>query len=366
MINFLRHLDPARYRPAVALLAPGPLDAELQGLGIPTHVLARHRMRQVDKVGWAILQLAQLARRHGYRLFHSNCFRGHVYGGLAARLAGVPEVWSVHTVEQPGVSTRAILTVPTHHVTANCPRTADAFVRERLPTSMIWPGVETRDLERRTPRRELAARYGLPEDARWIGLGARLQRYKGHEALVRAVAALPDSMGDVHAALIGGHLFGMEQDFGDELRALARKLGVESRIHFTGFVPNEDLRGLVGNCELMVHPALDEDFGLIVAESQAMGIPVLAYASVGPAAILEDDVTGRLVPVGDQTALNQALADLLSDPARLRRMGLAGARRIPGRFGAEFAGARLMSVYDAVLRGSDPILDASRQPVLPD
>lgn len=364
MINFLRHLDPSRYRPAVVLLAPGPLDEELRGLGIGTHVLRRHRMREVHRVGQAIAQIARTVGREGYRLVHSNCFRGHVYGGLAARLAGVPEVWSVHTVEKPGWSTRAILSVPTHHVTANCPRTAGYFVEQRLPTSMIWPGVELAGLEDRTSRAELASRYGIPAGARWVGLGARMQRYKGHEFLIRAVAALPAALGDVQVVLMGGNLFGMEREFRGELEQLAGRLGLSGRVHFTGFVPNADMRGIVAACDLMVHPALDEDFGLIVAESQAMGVPVLAYASVGPAAILEDGVTGRLVPVGDQEALNRELAALLADPARLRRMGEAGRARIPGRFGAPLAGARLARIYDAVLDGRQPALDTQRQPVL--
>ncbi len=364
MLNFLRHLDAAKYRAGVALLRPGPLEEELRGAGFRTHVLRQHRMRQVVRVGQAIGQLAALVRREGYGLVHSNCFRGHVYGGLAARWAAVPEVWSVHTVERPGLATRCIQAIPTRHVTANCPRTADYFVGQHFPTSMIWPGVELANLGNRTGRAELAARYGLPVGGRWIGLGARLQRYKGHEYLVRALAALPASAADVHAVLIGGSLFGMETAYADELKALASRLGVGERVHLTGFVPDADLRGLVAGCDLMVHPALDEDFGLIVAESQAMGIPVLAFASVGPSAIIEHGVTGCLVPVGDQDALDRELARLLGDPALLRAMGERGRERIPARFGAEIAGARLMRVYDAILAGRQPELGPTREPIL--
>src|SRR5262245_60322370 len=174
MINFLRHLDRGRFDPHVALLRPGPLADELRGLGFGVYVFPTHRMRNAAAVGRAILQLRALVRRDGFSLVHSNGFRAHVYGGLAARLAGVPEVWSVHTVERPGLSTRAILRLPTTHVTANCERTADYFAAQGLPVDMIWPPVDVAGLADATPRDVLAARYGLPAAGRWIGLGARL------------------------------------------------------------------------------------------------------------------------------------------------------------------------------------------------
>jgi len=362
MVNFLRHLPPERFRPGVILLRPGPLADELRGHGWDVWVLPRHRMRNVLAVARAILAVRRLVRTEKISLLHSNGFRAHAYGGPAARLAGVPEVWSVHTVEQPGWSTRAILGVPTRHVTGNCPRTVDFFVRHGLPTSLIWPPVDTGDPAGHVPRAALAAKFRLPPHGRWLLQAARLQKYKGQHHLIRALAALPPALADVQAVIVGGSLFNMETGYPAELRQLATQLGVADRVHFTGFVEDDELRGLITASELVVHPAHDEDFGLIVAEAQALERPVLAFAAVGPAAIVEHEVTGRLVPVGDQTALNRELAGLLGDPAHLAALGRAGARRVAALFAAPAAGRRLAAVYDAVLAGRPPALAADRQP----
>jgi glycosyltransferase involved in cell wall biosynthesis len=130
---------------------------------------------------------------------------------------------------------------------------------------------------------------------------------------------------------------------------LAASLGIAHRVTFTGFVSDRDLAGLLASSALVVHPALEEDFGLTVAEAQALGIPVLAYAAVGPAAIIEPDVTGWLVAVGDQAGLNAALTDAMSDDARLRRYGAAGRTRSRSLFGADQHARQTEAIYEMIL-----------------
>jgi glycosyltransferase involved in cell wall biosynthesis len=236
LLNLLRRLDRTRFAPEVALLRPGPLEKELRDLEANVHLLRPHRMRDVPAVLGAVGQLTRLLRDGGFALVHSNAFRAHVYGGLAAWRAGVPEVWSVHTAEQPGWITRAVLSIPTSHVIANAPRTADWFVARHLPTSLIWPSIDVEQLARALPRSEVAQRLELPADARWVTVGARLQRYKGQEFFLRALAALPEKFRDVHGVVMGGALFGAEQDYPESLRRLAAELGLAERVHFTGFI----------------------------------------------------------------------------------------------------------------------------------
>ncbi len=348
MLNLLRHLDRSKFQPAVAMLRPGPLKDELHALDVTVHELALHRMRNLAAVWSAICELMGIVRREGYDIVHGNGFRAHVYGGVAAWRADVPAVWTVHTTERTGLFTSAVLRIPTAHVIANAPRTADWFIARGLPTSLIWPSIDADKLSHRTDRQTLATRYKLPPEARWVSVGARMQRYKGHEFFLRALASLPASFNDVHGVIIGGTLFGMEQDYPDSLRRLADDLGIGRRVHFTGFIPDEDVAGLLAASELLVHPALDEDFGLIVAEAQALGKPVLAFASHGPAAIIVDGVTGGLAPVGDQAALTQQLAKMLSDRATLQVSGEAGRERVGRLFDAREAARQLERVYAGV------------------
>lgn len=348
MIECLRALDRRRFEPHVIQLRPGPLQGMLEALGVRVHVLRQHRMREVHRIGQAIAQIRGLVHRHQLALLHSNGFRAHVYGGLAALWAGIPEVWTGHTFEQPGLSTRAILAIPTAHVLANCPRTADFYrPRVKAPVTVVWPGVNPGELAKGTPRAELAVKYRLPAEARWIAMGARLQRYKGQREFLHALAE--GAGADVHGVIIGGSLFGQESDYERALRALAGELGVQQRVTFTGFIPDADVAGLLAASYVTLHPAFEEDFGLAVAEAQALGVPTIAFAAVGPAAIIEEGLTGWLVPIGDQPALNRALADALGNPAEVQRRGQAARQRCVQRFSVDEHVRQTQGIYDQVL-----------------
>lgn len=352
MMECLRVLDRARFSPEVIQLRPGPLEGLLRDLDVRVHVLETHRMREVHKVASAILRVRSIARERGIRLLHSNGFRAHAYGGTAAALAGIPEVWTTHTVEQPGWSTRAILAIPTRHVLANCPRTRDYFVGQGKPTSLVWPGVNRAVLEAaaaKCGRAMLAAKYGIDPARRWITVGARLQRFKGQDHFLRALArALPNAP-DIHGIVVGGSLFGQENEYQRELRELAAGLGLSDRVTFTGFVPDADVAGLLAASSLVVHPAMEEDFGLTVAEAQTLAVPVVAYAAVGPAVILIPGETGWLVPVGDESKLATTLAEALASPARLREFGAAGRIRVEREFGADAQTRRTEEIYSMAI-----------------
>jgi len=351
MLECIRELDRREFAPHVIQLRPGPLESLIREAGATAHVLPQHRMREVHKVAGTIGRIRQLARQEGFRLLHSNGFRAHVYGGLAARWAGLPEVWTTHTIETPGWSTRAILSIPTSRVLANCPRTEAFFQQAGLSTALIWPGVNVADLmarAARAPRDRLASQFNIPADQPWLVMSARLQRYKGQLDFLEALARV-DASRTTRAIIIGGSLFGAETDYERELKSRAVALGIRDRVTFTGFVSDDDLAGFLAAAHLVVHPARHEDFGLSVAEAQALGVPVLAYDEVGPAAILRHGETGWLAPVGDVSRLADLLGQILMDPAPLKAIGRAGKARVIQEFGAPEHARRTMDEYRRAL-----------------
>lgn len=356
MIECLRALDRSRFQPSVIQLRPGPLSDLLREIDVDVHVLQTHRMREVGKVAASIARITSIARQENIRLLHSNGFRAHVYGGLAAAAAGIAEVWTTHTVEQPHPSTTAILSIPTDGVLANCPRTRDYFLQAGKPTRLIWPGVNGAVLDAhaaRSPRGDLASRYRLPASARWITVGARLQRFKGQDQFLHAFARVAQAgTRDIHAVIVGGSLFGQETEYQRELRELAASLGIAAHVTFTGFIPDADVAGLLAASTLVVHPALEEDFGLTVAEAQALGTPVVAYAAVGPAAIIEHGRTGWLVPVGDVPGLADSIRNALASGDTLRAAGNAGRERCLREFGAHSHARQTEAAYAEALARS--------------
>jgi glycosyltransferase involved in cell wall biosynthesis len=120
------------------------------------------------------------------------------------------------------------------------------------------------------------------------------------------------------------------------MRKLARRLGIEQRVRFAGWLAPRELASELLDTSVAAVPSVwPEPFGIVGIEAHAAGKPVIASATGGIAEWLEDGVSGLLVPAGDPQALARALTSLLADPERRRAMGQAGKRSVAARFSAE-------------------------------
>jgi glycosyltransferase involved in cell wall biosynthesis len=156
-----------------------------------------------------------------------------------------------------------------------------------------------------------------------VGFVGRLIPHKGVDVLLRAVA-LDDRL--------SAEVFGAGPE-SDRLTALAGHLGVADRVTFHGHVAEEDIPGVYRQIDALAVPSVPmpgwvEQFGRVVVESQASGVPVVASASGALPDVVGED--GLLVPPNDAAALRVALSRLLDEPglwSQLRTAGLLGARR---------------------------------------
>ncbi len=349
MLECLRALDRNQFAPHVIQLRPGPLEQDLLALAVPTFVLREHRMRNLPGVMGAVRSICRLINDHGLQLLHCNAFRAHAYGSLARRFTGVPSLVTVHSPEEPSWFNRLLLALPTDAVIANCTATADAFVPYGWQCEVVWPGVNEAQLGRHALRSTLAFRYGIPEHRPWVTMCARIQRHKGQQHFLRAIAAAARHA-DVQGVLVGAPLFGLDEDYLVELKALARSLGIADRVTFTGFVPDADAAGFLAATTVLLHTALREDFGLSLAEANVLGVPAVAFATVGPAVIIRPGETGWLAPVADQAALDAALIEALSEPERLIQFGRAAQERIRANFSITRHVQQTEAIYRRLLR----------------
>jgi glycosyltransferase involved in cell wall biosynthesis len=130
-----------------------------------------------------------------------------------------------------------------------------------------------------------------------------------------------------------------------------------------GFVPHDDLELLYARAAVVVLPSYREGLPLCVIEAMAHGRPVVATSVGGIPELVEDGVTGFLVPPGDARALRTAVQRLLDDPARRRRMGREGRRRIVERCSLDAVTAATLEAYRQV---EAPALPAGRaQTIIP-
>jgi glycosyltransferase involved in cell wall biosynthesis len=176
---------------------------------------------------------------------------------------------------------------------------------------------------------------------RVLGTAGRLAKIKGIADLFHALAALRVEMPDISLEIAGS---GPERA---SLETEVRRLGLGNHVRFLGW--RSDLPAVFGGWDVFVQPSLDEGLPIATIEAMAAGIPVVACAVGGIPELVEDEVTGFLVPSRGVLEMTDRLRSLLSDPERRRRMGSAARRRVENRFSVKQMISEITEVYDEIL-----------------
>jgi glycosyltransferase involved in cell wall biosynthesis len=129
----------------------------------------------------------------------------------------------------------------------------------------------------------------------------------------------------------------------------AEELGVADAVTFLEGLSTPDLVGEYNRAQIVVSPSLYEGFGLPAAEAMACGTPVVATTAGALPEVVDDGVTGLLVPPGDARALATAITSLLGDPDRCRAMGEAGVRRVRDHFTWQKTALETVVLYEELL-----------------
>jgi D-inositol-3-phosphate glycosyltransferase len=190
--------------------------------------------------------------------------------------------------------------------------------------SVISPGV---DLDEFRPRRKRSARSRLGfGDGPLVLFVGRIQRLKGIDVLLKAIAGLDDLAPGLRptVAIVGGapehERVDAEQREMERLIQLSRSLGIEGQVRFLGGVPQDSLPSYYSAADVTVMPSTYESFGLVALESMACGTPVVATRVGGLSTLIRDGETGYLVPWRDPSLFAQRIAELLTDEPLQRRM----------------------------------------------
>ena len=129
------------------------------------------------------------------------------------------------------------------------------------------------------------------------------------------------------------------------LPRLAADLGIAADVTFLGWVPNTELPPYYRAAAVSVIPSLEEGFGIPAAEAMGCEVAVVASDAGGLPEVVENGVTGLVVPRGDSTALAQAIGSLLADPDRRRAMGQAGRARALQLFDWDRSAEQFEQIY---------------------
>lgn len=297
-------------------------------------------------------------RRNPVDVVHATGLYPNVFAIPAARAAGVPaiigavrdlgDMWGARHRRLQKLACRCA-----HRVIANSEAVRRRLLDEGYPPgklSVIYNGVSCGEAARPDARAYLRAELGIPSDAPVIGVIARLTPVKGIEYLLDAAARLGNRFPTARYVIIGDTQFGESgpgPGYRERLGRQAGELGIANRVIFTGF--RTDVAQLMAGMDLSVLPSLSEGLSNVLLESMSIGLPVVATRVGGNIEIVEDGVTGFLVPRRDPEALAETIGRLLEHPLEARRMGSAGRRRVRERFSVESMVADTAGLYESLV-----------------
>jgi glycosyltransferase involved in cell wall biosynthesis len=168
---------------------------------------------------------------------------------------------------------------------------------------------------------------------------------KGIRFLLEAAAQLKPEFPDLKVMVAGD---GFERP---ALVSLAEELGIAGDVTFLGWVSNAELPPYYRAAAVSVIPSLEEGFGIPAAEAMGCEVAVVASDAGGLPEVVENEVTGLVVPRGDSAALARAIGSLLSDPLRREQMGQAGRARALRLFDWDRSAEQFEELYREVAAG---------------
>jgi glycosyltransferase involved in cell wall biosynthesis len=286
----------------------------------------------------AVWRLGMYLRRQRVDVLHMHTPHDHTIGILAGMLA--PEVAKVVS--------RRVDFPPMRHMLSrlkySCPGVYYVAVSDAVREVLIASGVAASrvctvhsgiDLRRFVALPK--APPSFPEGTRVVGTVGHLAGHKGHTYLLEAMRLLLRDEPQIGLVIAG------DGDLRAPLEAQAASLGIANQVRFTGF--RRDILALMQEFEVFVFSSVMEGLGTAILDAMALRKPVVATRAGGIPEVVQDGVTGLLVPPREPEALAKALLYVLRQTEQSRAFGEAGRKRVEMFFTAERMAAQTLRVY---------------------
>src|SRR5437870_6047880 len=340
-MNLWRSLDPFRFELHFAYFKRlGPFLKEIEAsrrplVEYPINCLYNHTAL-IEQ--W---KFARYIKRNRIHIVHTYGFHPNVFAIPAAWLAGSPVI--VASIRDTG----GYLTPTQSRVQKFLCRLADCIVvnaeaiRQWLiaegynpeKVTVIRNGIDLSHFTTKTRAGRLREEMGFPQCAPVIAVLSRLNRFKGIEHFLEAATIVCRRVPEARFLIVGEGMV-MNSPYRRELEDYAVRLGLGRRAVFTGF--RLDVAELLSEVAVSVLPCVSaEGLSNSLLESMAAGVPVVATRVGGNPEVVEEGVTGFLVPPRDPAALAKAICQLLENPELASRFGQAGRQRVVECFSLE-------------------------------
>jgi glycosyltransferase involved in cell wall biosynthesis len=355
LLLLAKHTDFNKYNLKLCVFKyqTSPWGDEFERLG-GTIINLGAKRTESPKVTFKLLACFRKERPH---IVQTHELKANLYGRIAARMARVPiiigTIWTLKdTAPSPLRRLRDRCLHPFSKMLdwqSDKVVTSSNAIRREWDVSLASPLYETiytpYNLDRNStvPADELGILMAAMDKQKVkLGLVSRLSEEKGIQYLLQAIPLIAEQFPDFEIYVAG------EGNYRKQLESLAETLKVNSRVKFLGHV--SDVRSFLQRLDLFVQPSRSESLGVAIMEAMSAGLPVVATNVGGIPEIIEDTVSGILVPPGNPELLAKSIVNLCRNPEMRKKMGAKGKMLIAQKFRVSDFVKQTFDLYEELLK----------------
>lgn len=366
LLSLWQSLDRSRFSPVAVLPEKGAFSEQAGAAGVPVEILSVPPLKLWFTPAFAQSgqALGQLVEARGIDVIHSYSPRNNI---LACQVRSkvnrmkkeakkrVSVIWHERNLLNKGeIDLSKWLSSWPDAFVCNSRAVAARFADMKgysQRVSVIHNGVDAQFFQPcpKEEKEKIKASLGW-QGRRIIGLVSNLNRRKGVDEFLRIAAELAKSDSQLFFVVVGGSFGGKRTEQIDELRSISSKLGIGNKVVFTGFVA--DVQKYLKVFDVFCAVTRREACSRALLEAMAAGLPVVAVNEGGNSELVENGLTGVLVPPDNIMDFSTALRDLLSNKARLEQYSAAARKRVMSCFDLRVNVSATCALYDRLVRSN--------------
>lgn len=349
LLCLLEHIDRQRWDPIVVCPPDGPLFGAVEQLKVPVYPMklpSWRKFKDLFGIPFAVWSLIKLIRKLRADLVHVNDYWWGPIADLACNLTRLPCVVHIRQEIEPKRVKQYRLRGP-EKLIAVSRRIQHVAIEAGVNPSKItavYSGINTAHPINLSAGKRVRNQYGISPDQLVIGSVANLFPRKGYEYLIQSLVEINRNKTGIQCLIVGEG----DEIYRSRLLEMVQKNDLEKVVTFAGF--KQDVSSYIAAMDIFVLPSIMEGFGIVLLEAMAMEKPIVATTVGGIPEIVEDQVTGFLVPPKDSNALAQKIIYLLENPSVRVKLGQAGRARVLERFSVQRMALQLQDIYGELIQ----------------
>lgn len=330
--TLIKNLNRSEFRPFLGHVdfRKGDFINEFKKLRLdPVDFGARH-LRNLPATLATVLRIINFIKRNKIDVIFTSGAHNHIYAALAKRITRLPIITYIMNYYQgrlkdnPLVMRMALRLGADYYILNSFMgmESLKKIIPAHIPARVVYHGIDKDFIYAGTSSDAQGIRrhLGLQDKDKLISVIARLQRWKGQDIFLQAASLIAKTHPEARFCLVGGALFGMEEDYPDELKRLIYKLGLANRCWLVGH--QENVRDWMLASDMIVHPLRVPDAGsVVVKEAMCLGKPVVVTSYGDSFELIDNGVSGILCQPNSPEDLASKIMRLLEDENLANEIG---------------------------------------------